>query len=100
MGLPMTLVHHLQVIRELPMTTVCHVQVIRELSKPVQGFTKKHSTALSITSTTNLAMIVWQNLSGAQHVLINQAFVSIVYVILLAVGQHLLYLAFNYVIIW
>ena len=78
----------------------CCLQVARELSKAVQDFTKKYRTALSITSTTNLAMIVWQNLSGAQHVLVKQAFVSIVYVILLAIGQHLLYLAFNYVIIW
>jgi hypothetical protein len=76
------------------------LQVTRELSKGVQAFTKKHRTALSIINTSNLAMIVWQNLSGAQHVLIKQAFVSIVYVILLAIGQHLLYLAFNYVIIW
>ena len=78
----------------------CCSQVLREMSTTVQEFTKKHRTALSIINTSSLAMITWQNLSGSQDMLIKQAFVSIVYVILLAIGQHLLYLLFNYAIIW
>jgi hypothetical protein len=39
---------------------------------------------------------VWQSLSGARDALVEQQFVQILYVILLAIAQHLLYLAFNF----
>jgi sodium/bile acid cotransporter 7 len=42
-----------------------------------------------------LAFIVWQTLSGAQALLVAQQFVQILYVILAAIAQHLVYLAFN-----
>ena len=43
---------------------------------------------------------VWQVLSGARNDLFDQKFVDIVYVVLLAVGQHLFYLAFNFGMVW
>ena len=42
---------------------------------------------------------VWQSLSGARDTLIQQQFVQILYVILLAIAQHLLYLAFNFAVL-
>lgn len=43
---------------------------------------------------------VWIVLSGARDVLLEQRFVSILEVILLAVAQHLAYLAFNFAVVW
>lgn len=42
---------------------------------------------------------MWQSLSGARDKLFEQQFVQILYVILLAIGQHLAYLAFNFPIL-
>ncbi len=39
-------------------------------------------------------------MSGARDDLFHQKFVDIVYVALLAVGQHLAYLAFNFTVVW
>lgn len=47
-----------------------------------------------------LRRTVWIVLSGARGVLLEQRFVDILYVILLAIGQHLFYLAFNFVVVW
>jgi solute carrier family 10 (sodium/bile acid cotransporter), member 7 len=71
-------------------------KVLRETCKPVKKFTATWKTALSITATTNLAMIVWQTLSGAQSVITNTPFVNTLYVILLAIGQHIVYLILNF----
>jgi hypothetical protein len=43
---------------------------------------------------------VWQTLSGAQSTLLATPFVDVIYVILLAIAQHILYLIFNFVIVW
>jgi hypothetical protein len=76
------------------------LQVARDYVKGVAGFTRDYKTFLSLFSTTNLAFIVWQTLSGARSLLVQQAFVNILYVILLAIAQHLLYLAINYAVCW
>lgn len=69
------------------------------LGSRVKAFTRDWKTALALFSVFNLAMIVWQSLSGARDTLVQQQFVQILYVILLAIGQHLVYLAFNFLIL-
>lgn len=74
-------------------------KLLRELppfSRHVKRFTNKYKTAISMFSVVMLAMIVWQSLSGAQATLLDQQFVQILYVILLAIGQHLVYLFINF----
>ena len=46
-------------------------------------------------STVQLALIIWQTLSGAQDVLVQQSFLDIFIVIVAAVLMHGFYLAFN-----
>jgi hypothetical protein len=43
---------------------------------------------------------VWQTLSGAQHIITSTPFVYTLYAILLAIAQHLVYLAFNFTVVW
>ena len=43
------------------------LQALRDLCPPVRRFVTKYKTALSLFSTANLAFIVWQVLSSAQH---------------------------------
>jgi sodium/bile acid cotransporter 7 len=76
------------------------LQVFRELVPGAVRFTRDYKTFLSLFSTTSLALIIWQTLSSARALLVQQAFVNILYVILLAVAQHLLYLAVNYAVCW
>ena len=45
----------------------CVLQALRDLCPPVRRFVTKYKTALSLFSTANLAFIVWQVLSSAQH---------------------------------
>ena len=45
------------------------------------------------------AAAVWQTLSGAQHIITTTPFVYTLYAILLAIAQHLIYLAFNFTVI-
>ena len=54
---------------------------------------------LSMFSVANLAFIIWQTMSAAQSILVQQSFVDILYVILAAIGQHLFYLAFNWSVV-
>ena len=67
----------------------------RELVGPARRFATKWKQALGMLSVLCLAFIVWQTLSGAQALLVAQQFVQILYVILAAIAQHLVYLAFN-----
>lgn len=73
-------------------------KAIRELVPGAAGFVARHKVPLSLFSTANLAFIVWQVLSSAQSVLMDQPFVSIVYVLLLSAAQHILYLLFNFAV--
>jgi sodium/bile acid cotransporter 7 len=75
----------LQLLRELP-----------PLGKHIKKLTARYKTFLSMFSVVMLAMIVWQSLSGAQSTLMDQQFVQILYVILLAIAQHIIYLIFNF----
>ncbi|KAG2439236.1 hypothetical protein HXX76_004598 [Chlamydomonas incerta] len=74
-------------------------KALRELFKPVEEFAKKYRTALSLLSTTNLAFIVWQTLSGARDLLFQQRAGMIVAVIVLAAAVHVFYLIVNYILI-
>ncbi|EFJ40825.1 hypothetical protein VOLCADRAFT_99308 [Volvox carteri f. nagariensis] len=71
-------------------------KLLRELSRPVESFAKQYRTPLSITSTTNLACIVWQTLSGARDLLFQQRASMIVSVIVLSAAVHVFYLVVNH----
>ena len=71
----------------------------RELSTPVRNFAKKYKEYLGMFAVSNLAFIVWQSLSGAQEILVEQKFVNILYVIIAAVVQHFIYLVFNAIVV-
>ncbi len=43
-------------------------QGLRDLCPPVRRFVTRHRVFLGLFSTFNLAFIVWQVLSGAQHI--------------------------------
>ncbi|PNW75313.1 hypothetical protein CHLRE_12g521950v5 [Chlamydomonas reinhardtii] len=74
-------------------------KAMRELFKPVEEFAKTYRTALSLLSTSNLAFIVWQTLSGARDLLFEQRASMIVSVIVLAAAIHVFYLIINYILI-
>lgn len=83
----------------LVLTATSDPQALREVSKPVEAFAKRHRTPLSLLSTTNLACIVWQTLSGARNLLFEQRASMIVSVIVLSATVHVFYLAINHVAI-
>eukprot|EP00878_Enallax_costatus_P042518 GHUV01049905.1.p1 GENE.GHUV01049905.1~~GHUV01049905.1.p1 ORF type:complete len:333 (+),score=70.69 GHUV01049905.1:307-1305(+) len=62
-------------------------KLARELSRHVTNFVTKFKLQLSLFSTLNLACIVWQTLSGARDTLLQQAFAS---VLLIVVASSLL----------
>ncbi|KXZ41843.1 hypothetical protein GPECTOR_263g673 [Gonium pectorale] len=73
----------------------------REMFKPVEQFAKDYRTPLSLFSTSNLAFIVWQTLSGARDLLFEQRAAMIVSVIVLSAAIHLFYLLINhYIVKW
>ena len=74
-------------------------KALRELIPAVARFATKYKEPLSMFSVANLAFIVWQTLSAAQHLLVEQQFVNILYIIIAAIVQHLIYLAFNTVVV-
>ncbi|GLC37781.1 hypothetical protein PLESTM_000647600 [Pleodorina starrii] len=76
--------------------TILVPSAARELFRPVEVFARAHRTPLSLLSTTNLACIVWQTLSGARDLLFQQRASMIVAVIALGASVHLFYLAINH----
>ncbi|GIL46904.1 hypothetical protein Vafri_3772 [Volvox africanus] len=74
-------------------------KALRELFRPVEAFAKKYRTHLSLLSTTNLACIVWQTLSGARDMLFKQRASMIVSVIVLSAAVHVFYLIVNHIIV-
>lgn len=69
------------------------------LSSSLQAAVGRHKAALSMFSHTNLALIIWQTLSGARNVLVAQPFHRVALIILASVAMHLIYLAFNAIVI-
>ncbi|CAL8465038.1 g4573 [Coccomyxa elongata] len=59
----------------------------------------RHKATLSMFSHTNLALIIWQTLSGARNVLVAQPFHRVALIILASIVMHLIYLAFNAIVI-
>jgi sodium/bile acid cotransporter 7 len=74
-------------------------KLARDLSKPVCSFVTKYKVQLSLFSTLNLAAIVWQTLSGARDTLLQQAFTSVLLVVVLSSGLHVVLLALNAVVV-
>ncbi|KAL4434255.1 hypothetical protein ABPG75_000696 [Micractinium tetrahymenae] len=73
-------------------------KALRDLCPPIRKFVTRHRVFLGLFSTANLAFIIWQVLSGAQHILVDQPFVGIVYVVLLSAAQHIIYLIGNFMV--
>ncbi len=65
----------------------------------VQATVGRHKATLSMFSHTNLALIIWQTLSGARNVLVAQPFHRVALIILASIVMHLIYLAFNAIVI-
>ena len=65
----------------------------------LRSWVDRHKLKLSMFSTLQLALIVWQTLSGARDTLFAQSPGSVFAVIALALAMHLLYLAFNAVMV-
>lgn len=74
-------------------------KLARDLIKPVASVVTKHKTALSFLSTLNLAAIVWQTLSGARDTLLQQAFTSVLLVVVFSSLLHVVLLALNAVVV-
>ncbi|KAL4517654.1 hypothetical protein Ndes2526B_g02058 [Nannochloris sp. 'desiccata'] len=83
--------------------TVCVPAVIgkglREFIPAVARFATKYKEPLSMFSVANVAFIVWQTLSAAQHLLTQQKFVNILYMIIATLVQHIIYLMFNIAVV-
>ncbi|KAK9917371.1 hypothetical protein WJX75_003627 [Coccomyxa subellipsoidea] len=69
------------------------------LSSSLDAAVRRHKVALSLFSHTNLALIIWQTLSGARNVLVAQPFHRVMLVILASIVMHLIYLAFNAIVV-
>lgn len=74
-------------------------KLARDFSSTLCSFVTKHKAALSLFSTLNLAAIVWQTLSGARDTLLQQAFTSVLLVVVLGSGLHLVLLALNALVV-
>lgn len=52
----------------------CAVQLVREYVPGVLPLTREYKVTLSIISNTNLALLIWQTISGAQEQIVNTSF--------------------------
>lgn len=75
-------------------------QALRELSPTVTAWAKEYRVPLSLFSTSNLAFVVWQTLSAARNTLLAQSPGPVFAMMGLALGQHVAYLIFNYLVVW
>ena len=76
----------------LPIIAGC---AVRALWPAARRNAKRYKKRLSMLSTLFLALIVWQSLSTARPALLRQPFLSLLWVFLLSLAQHLFYYAFN-----
>eukprot|EP00668_Euglena_longa_P017799 GGOE01022248.1.p1 GENE.GGOE01022248.1~~GGOE01022248.1.p1 ORF type:complete len:425 (+),score=113.12 GGOE01022248.1:101-1276(+) len=65
----------------------------------VSGFVQRHRAALGLLSTANLMCIVWQTLSGARGVLLQQDLSAVLVVSAFALAQHFFYLGSNALVV-
>ena len=68
---------------------------VRSLWPAARRFAVKWKKQLSMAATALLTTIIWQSLSTARPALLKQPFVSLVYVVLLSIAQHLIHYAIN-----
>jgi hypothetical protein len=76
------------------------LQAASSLSARVRSFVQAHKVALSLFSTSNLVLIVWQTLSGARDILLKQSAGDVLLIVLAVMGLHIFYLAFNVMAVW
>ena len=72
---------------------------IRASHAKIRAWLTRHKTKLGLFSTFNLVMIIWQTLSGAHDILLRQRGADLAIVAVAAISQHLIYLAFNWVVV-
>jgi sodium/bile acid cotransporter 7 len=70
-------------------------KAVRELITPVRTFVQNHKTFLSLLSTTNLAILIWQTISSAQGLIVGLPFGTMLLLIAAAALLHTLYLVLN-----
>ncbi|PNW87393.1 hypothetical protein CHLRE_02g147450v5 [Chlamydomonas reinhardtii] len=73
---------------------------LREAFPAVLHFVKSNRVPLSLFSTSCLAFVVWQTLSSARDLLLEQSAGPVLAMMGLSVGMHLVYLLFNYLVVW
>jgi len=73
--------------------------ITRKCIAAVPAFTKTYRTELSMISTFNLVMIVWMALSSARNNLLAQNVGDVLFVLLVAVVMHVLFLVINAVMV-
>ena len=66
----------------------------------MRRFAHDWKVSLGLFSVTNLAMIVWQSLSGARDVLFEQQAQMVISVVLLTASTYLTYLFINWLVVW
>ena len=71
---------------------------LRARFKSVASFAKVHKVALSMFSTSNLVCIIWQTLSSASNILLQQPIQRIVIVAIASSLQHVFFLGVMYII--
>eukprot|EP00243_Klebsormidium_subtile_P002542 TRINITY_DN1508_c0_g1_i4.p1 TRINITY_DN1508_c0_g1~~TRINITY_DN1508_c0_g1_i4.p1 ORF type:complete len:400 (+),score=16.87 TRINITY_DN1508_c0_g1_i4:100-1299(+) len=70
-------------------------KLLNSTSAWVRSFVQTHKVALSLFSTSNLVLIVWQTLSGARNILLKQDVTSVLIILCAVIAQHIGYLVFN-----
>ncbi|KAG2432552.1 hypothetical protein HXX76_008897 [Chlamydomonas incerta] len=72
----------------------------REYLPGAAAFAKAHRTRLSMFSTAALAFVVWQTLSSARDLLLEQPPGALAAMVAAALGMHLFYLVANFAVVW
>lgn len=74
-------------------------KLVREFVPGALKFVRNHKVMLSLISNTNLAFIIWQTISGAQHEIVTTYFGTMLLVIITALFIHVVYLVFNSLVV-
>lgn len=78
----------------------CFMQFVSSTSSRIRQFVQSHKVALSLFSTSNLVLIVWQTLSGARDILLKQSGGDVMLIVCAVIGLHVFYLGFNVAAVW
>ena len=74
-------------------------KLAREFLPGVRNFVTKYKIQLSMFSTINLALIIWQTLSGSQSILVRIPFTNVLIVIAVSIALHVVLLIFNALVV-